>query len=102
VIQKQKQKLNQKKNKTRIQDLKLSKLKREANSKLSSQASKLGLIKGFSEDVCELVVGVNMNKINVPFLIVVSQEVKTDLYVLGFGVENRVFGYTYGTSAITE
>jgi hypothetical protein len=40
-----------KENKTRIQDLKLSKLKREANSKLSSQASKLGLIKGFSEDL---------------------------------------------------
>jgi hypothetical protein len=33
--------------------------------------------------------GVNMNKVNVPFLIVVSQEVKADLYVLGFWVENR-------------
>jgi hypothetical protein len=43
-----------------------------------------------------------MNKVNVPFLIVVSQEVKTDLYVLGFGVENGVFGYTYGTGAITQ
>jgi hypothetical protein len=48
------------------------------------------LVKGFGEDICELVVGVNMNKVNVPFLIVVSQEVKTDLYVLGFGVENGV------------
>jgi hypothetical protein len=46
--------------------------------------------------------GINMNKVNVPFLIVVSQEVKVNLYVLGFGVENRVFGYTYGTGAITE
>jgi hypothetical protein len=60
------------------------------------------LVKGFSEDICELVVGVNMNKVNIPFLIVVLQEVKTDLYVLGFGVENEVFGYTYGTGAITE
>jgi hypothetical protein len=60
------------------------------------------LVKGFGEDICKLVVGVNMNKINVPFLIVVSQEVKTDLYVLGFGVENGIFGYTYGTGAITE
>jgi hypothetical protein len=33
---------------------------------------------------------------------VVSQEVKTNLYVVGFGVENRIFGYTYGTGAITE
>jgi hypothetical protein len=63
---------------------------------------KLDLVKGFSEDICELVVGVNMNKVNIPFLIVVSQEVKTDLYVLGFGVENGVCGYTYGTGAITE
>jgi hypothetical protein len=60
------------------------------------------LVKGFSEDICELVVGVNMNKVNVPFLIVISQEVKIDLYVLGFRVENGVFGYTYCTSAITQ
>jgi hypothetical protein len=52
------------------------------------------LVKRFGEDICELVVGVNMNKVNVSFLIVVSQEVKADLYVLGFGVKNGVFGYT--------
>jgi hypothetical protein len=88
--------------KTNVQEPQLSKLKREANSKLSSQASKLGLVKRFGEDICELVVGVNMNKVNVLFLIVVSQEVKTNLYVLGFEVENGVFGYTYGTGAFTE
>jgi hypothetical protein len=57
------------------------------------------LVKGFGEDIYELVVGVNMNKVNVSFLIVVSQEVKIDLYV---GVKNEIFGYTYGTGAITE
>jgi hypothetical protein len=57
-------------------------LKRETNSKLPSQASKLGLVKWFGEDICKLVMGVNMNKVNVPFLIVVSQEVKADFYVL--------------------
>jgi hypothetical protein len=68
-----KQKLKkERKPQTNVQEPKLPKLKREANSKLPSQASKLGLIKGFTEDVCELVVGVNMNKVNVPFLIVVS------------------------------
>jgi hypothetical protein len=77
-------------------------LKRKTNSKLPSQESKLGLVKGFGEDIYELVVCVNMNKVNVPFLIVVSQEVKMDLYVLGFRVKNRIFGYTYGTGAITE
>jgi hypothetical protein len=60
------------------------------------------LVKGFGEDIYELIVGVNMNKVNAPFLIVVSQEVKIDLYVLGFGVKNEIFGYTYGTSAIIE
>jgi hypothetical protein len=60
------------------------------------------LVKGFGEDIYELVVGVNMNKVDVPFLIVVSQEVKTDLYVLGFGVENGIFGCKYGTCAIIE
>jgi hypothetical protein len=60
------------------------------------------LVKRFGEDICELVVGVNMNKVNVSFLIVVSQEVKTDLYMLGFGVENGIFGYTYGTGVVTE
>jgi hypothetical protein len=66
------------------------------------QARKLGLVKGFGEDICELVMGVNMNKVNVSFLIVVLQEVKIDFYVLSFGVENEVFGYTYGTGAITK
>jgi hypothetical protein len=60
------------------------------------------LVKGFGEDIYELVMGVNMNKVNVPFLIVVSQKVKTNLYVLGFRVKNGVFCYTYGTGAITE
>ena len=48
-------------------------LKRETNSKLPSQASKLGLVKWFGEDICELVLGVNMAQVNIPFLIVVSQ-----------------------------
>jgi hypothetical protein len=104
MIQTQNQKLNYKENQRLMYKNKKNfpTLKRETNSKLHSQASKLGLVKGFGEDICELVVGVNMNKVNVPFLIVVSQEVKTDLYVLGFGVENGIFGYTYGTGAITE
>jgi hypothetical protein len=73
MIQKQKTKTKEKrKPQINVQEPKLPKLKREANSKLSSQASKLGLVKGFSEDVYELIMGVNMNKVNVPFLIVVS------------------------------
>jgi hypothetical protein len=57
-------------------------LKRETNSKLPSQVSKLGLVKWFGEDICELVLGINVMQINITFLIVVTQEVKAGFYVL--------------------
>jgi hypothetical protein len=57
-------------------------LKRETNSKLPSQASKLGLVKWFGKDICELVLGINVVQIDITFLIVVTQEVKADFYVL--------------------
>jgi hypothetical protein len=57
-------------------------LKRETNSKLPSQASKLGLVKWFGEDICELVLGINVVQIDITFLIVVMHEVKADFYVL--------------------
>lgn len=57
-------------------------LKRETNSKLPSQASKLGLVKWFGEDICELVLGINVVQIDITFLIVVTQEVKANFYVL--------------------
>ena len=43
-----------------------------------------------------------MVQLNVSFLLMVTQEVKADLYMFGFRVENRVFGYAYGTGAITK
>ena len=57
-------------------------LKRETNSKLPSQASKLGLVKWFGEDIYELVLGINVVQIDITFLIVVMQEVKANFYVL--------------------
>jgi hypothetical protein len=42
-----------------------SPLKRETNSKLPSQASKLGLVKWLGENVCELVLGINVVQINI-------------------------------------
>jgi hypothetical protein len=57
-------------------------LKRKTNSYLPSQASKLGLVKQFGKDICELVLDINVVQINITFLIVVTQEVKTDFYVL--------------------
>jgi hypothetical protein len=61
-----------------------SPLKRETNSKLSSQASKLGLVKWFGEDIYNLVLGINVVQIDITFLIVVTQEVKADFYMLCF------------------
>jgi hypothetical protein len=46
------------------------------------QASKLGLVKWFGENICELVLGINVVQINITFLIVVAQEMKIDFYVL--------------------
>jgi hypothetical protein len=57
-------------------------LKRETNSKLPSQASKLGLVKWFGEDICKLVLGINVVQIDITFLTVVTQEVKANFYVL--------------------
>lgn len=57
-------------------------LKRETNSKLPSQASKLGLVKWFGEDIYKLVLGINVVQIDITFLIVVTQEVKANFYVL--------------------
>jgi hypothetical protein len=59
-------------------------LKRETNSKLPSQASKLNLVKWFGENIYKLVLGINVVQIDITFLIVVMQEVKADFYVLCF------------------
>jgi len=80
----QKHKPNYKENKTTIQHKCSPPLKRETNPKLPLQTCKLGLVKGFGEDIYELVLGVNMAQVNIPFLIVVSQEVEADLYMFGF------------------
>ena len=74
MIQKtRKQKLSYEERKTTIQHKCSPPLKRETNPKLPSQTCKLGLVKGFGEDICELVLGVNMAHVYIPFLVVVSQ-----------------------------
>ena len=59
-------------------------LKRETNPKLPWQMCKLSLVNGFGEDICKLVLGINVVQIDITFLIVVTQEVKADFYVLCF------------------
>jgi hypothetical protein len=74
-------------------------LKRKTNSKLPSQASKLGLVKWFGEDIYELVLSINVVLINIAFLIVVTQEVNVDFYVLslsgGLGFWLRLWHWCY-------
>ena len=84
-IQKTKQKTKlQRKAKLEYNNQSSPPLKRETNSKLPSQASKLVLVNWFCEDICKLVLGINVVQINITFLIVVTQEVKADFYVLCF------------------
>ena len=89
MIQKtRKQKLRYKENKTTIQYKRSPPLKRETNPKLPSHECKLGSVKGFGEDICELVLGVNVVQVYIPFLVVVSPEMEVDIYMFGFWVEN--------------
>ena len=59
-------------------------LKRETNPKFPSQACKLGMVKGFGEDIYKLVLGVNMAQVYITLLIVVTQEMNAHLYMFGF------------------
>jgi hypothetical protein len=44
----------------------------------------LSLVKWFSKDIYKLVLGINVVQIDITFLIVVTQEVKANFYVLCF------------------
>jgi hypothetical protein len=63
---------------------------------------KSGLIKVFCEDIYKLHVGINMAKIDVCFLIMISEKIKVDIDVIGLRMQHRIFGNTNGTSAITK
>ena len=61
---------------------------RIANTKLTTQMSKSGLIKWFGENVSYLILGGDMAQSNLSFLHIVSQEMISHFYVFGSGVEN--------------
>jgi hypothetical protein len=44
----------------------------------------MGLVKGFGEDICKLVLGINIAQVYITLLIVVAQEMKMHLYIFGF------------------
>ena len=57
---------------------------RKANTQLPPQMSKCGLIQGFGEDICELVLASNIAKVNVSSLNMISQKMISHIYVFGF------------------
>ena len=59
-------------------------LKREANTKFPSQPCKSCLIEGFGEDIRKLVLSGHMPQLDVAFLVVITQKVKTHIDMLGF------------------
>ena len=65
-------------------------LKGVTNPKLPSQASKSLKLKWFGKDICGLPLGWYMDHVYVASLMVISQEVKPDVYVFGSGVEQWV------------
>ena len=62
--------------------------KSEANTKLSPQMSKGDLVQRFGEDIGYLVLGSNMLKLDIFFLLVVSQKVVPHIYIFSLWVEH--------------
>ena len=98
--QKTKVKLQRKQNYYTTQMFPSSKKGNKPQAPLTSVQTRLG--QEFGEDICELVLDVNMAQVYITLLIVVVQEMKADLYMFGFLVKNWVFGYAYGTGVVTK
>jgi hypothetical protein len=60
------------------------------------------LVERLCENVCKLILGRDMTQHDGSFFHIVPQEMIPHFYVLGSGVKHRVFGYAYGTGAITK
>ena len=71
---------------TKLTKTKSQRSKGVTNPKLPSQASKGVLLKWFCEDICGLPLWGDMDQVYVSSLMVVSQEMESDVYVLGSGV----------------
>ena len=58
--------------------------------------------KGLSEDVCNLLLCLNIFYLDVLFCYLFPQKVKLDGYVLCFGVHHWILGYIYCTGIVIE
>jgi hypothetical protein len=60
------------------------------------------MVERLCENVCKLILGRDMTQHNGPFLHIVSQERVPHFFVFGSRMKHWVFGYAYGTGAITK
>jgi hypothetical protein len=66
------------------------------------QAHKCSLVERLCKDVGKLILRRDMAQHNGSFFHIVPQEMIPHFYVFGSRVKHWVFGYTYGTGAITK
>jgi Lhr-like helicase len=64
--------------------------------------SKCRLVKGFGQNVSKLSMGINVEQIDVVFLIMTTKKVKANINVLGLRMQHMIHGNTYGIHAIAK
>jgi hypothetical protein len=72
------------------------------NTNFPLQISKARSIEGFSEDISQLSLGIDVSHLNVSILYMVSQKVVSPLNVSHSLMEDWIFGYRDGTSVIAH
>ena len=60
----------------------------ETHTKFPSQMGECGLVKWFGKNIGELILGRHMDKCDVSFLNIISQEMVSHFNMLGFGMEH--------------
>jgi hypothetical protein len=73
-----------------------------ANTNFPSHISKSRRIKGFSENVGQLSLGVYISHLNIPLLYMISEKVMSPLNMCHLFVEDQIFGYWDGTGVIAH
>ena len=75
---------------------------RTNNPQFSPQIGKTRRIKSFSENICDLLLGLYKVKHDITLLNIVSKEMISDVNVFSPRVLHWVFGYVNGRSVVTE
>ena len=76
-------------------------LKGVAHTHLSTKSHKSTQVQGLGQYIRDLVVGVNMDQINIASLNMISKKMEANIDVLGLGMQHRVLGHANSTRTIT-